>query len=92
MRTNNKMKDYDVESKEWWDVVEEYFAKELGKNLAQHRIDERTMKYKLEVYQRNFLDFVYGSPISMQALGHDEETKARPNRIVQKEEVQIKEP
>ncbi len=50
------------------------------------------MKYKLEVYQRNFLDFVYGSPISMQALGHDEETKARPNRIVQKEEVQIKEP
>jgi hypothetical protein len=28
------MKDYDVEFKEWWDVVEEYFAKELEKNLA----------------------------------------------------------
>jgi hypothetical protein len=34
MRTNNNMKDYDIESKEWWDVVKEYFAKELEKNLA----------------------------------------------------------
>jgi isocitrate dehydrogenase len=34
MRKNNMMKDYDVEFKEWWDVVEEYFAKELEKNLA----------------------------------------------------------
>ncbi len=49
MRTNNKMKDFDVESKEWWEVVEEYFAKELEKNLTQHRIDERSLKYKLEI-------------------------------------------
>jgi hypothetical protein len=25
------MKDYDAKSKEWWEVVEEYFAKELEK-------------------------------------------------------------
>jgi hypothetical protein len=29
MRTKNKMKDFDVESKEWWEVVKEYFVKEL---------------------------------------------------------------
>jgi hypothetical protein len=34
MRTKNKMKDSDAESKEWWEVVKEYFAKELEKNLA----------------------------------------------------------
>jgi hypothetical protein len=50
MRTKNKMKDYDVESKEWWEVVEEYFIKELEKNLVQHKVDERILKYKLEVY------------------------------------------
>ncbi len=34
MRIKSKMKDSDVESKEWWDVVEEYFAKELKKNMV----------------------------------------------------------
>jgi hypothetical protein len=29
MRTKNKTKDYEAESKEWWEVAEEYFAKEL---------------------------------------------------------------
>jgi hypothetical protein len=33
-RTKNKMKDLDVEFEEWWEVVEEYFAKELEKNLT----------------------------------------------------------
>jgi len=28
------MKDLDVEFEEWWEVVEEYFAKELEKNLT----------------------------------------------------------
>ncbi len=36
----------------------------------------------LEVYQNNFLDFVYGNPTSTKALGWDEETKARPSKIV----------
>jgi hypothetical protein len=31
MRIKNKMKSSDVEFKEWWEVVEEYFAKELEK-------------------------------------------------------------
>jgi hypothetical protein len=34
MRIKSKMKDSDVESKEWWEVVEEYFAKELKKNMV----------------------------------------------------------
>ncbi len=34
MRTKNKMKDFKVKSKEWWEVVKEYFTKEMEKNLA----------------------------------------------------------
>jgi len=29
MRTKIKMKDFEAKSKEWWEVVEEYFTKEL---------------------------------------------------------------
>ncbi len=50
MRTKNKMKHFEAECEEWWEVVEEYFIKELEKNLAQHRADERIMRYKLEAY------------------------------------------
>jgi hypothetical protein len=42
----NKMKDSETKSKEWWEVAKEYFIKELEKNLAQHRANERIMKYK----------------------------------------------
>jgi hypothetical protein len=69
MRTKNKMKDSDAKFEEWWEVVKEYFAKELEKNLVQHRVDERILKYKLEVYQRNFPNFVYGTATNMEALG-----------------------
>jgi hypothetical protein len=41
-----------VQSKEWWDVVEEYFTRELEKNMAQHNVDERILRYKLEIYQK----------------------------------------
>jgi hypothetical protein len=34
MKTKNKMKDFEAKSKEWWDFLEEYFTKELEKNLA----------------------------------------------------------
>ncbi len=33
------MKDFNAEPKEWWEV-----AKELEKNLAQHRINERNLR------------------------------------------------
>jgi hypothetical protein len=65
MRTKNKMKDFEPESKEWWEVVEEYYTKELEKNLAQHRANERILRYKLEAYQNKILDFIYGSPTSI---------------------------
>jgi hypothetical protein len=73
MRTKNKMKDSEAKSKEWWEVIKEYFAKELEKNLAQHRVDERILRYKLKVYQKNFLDFICGNPTSTKVLGQDEE-------------------
>ncbi len=50
MKTKNKMKDFEVESKEWWEVGEEYFTKELEKNMVQHRTDEKILRYKLEIY------------------------------------------
>jgi hypothetical protein len=61
MRIKSKMKDSDAKFEEWWEVAKECFFKELEKNLAQHRIDERMYKYKLKVYQRTFLNFVCGS-------------------------------
>ncbi len=48
MRTKNKMKDSETKYVEWWEVAKEYFIKELEKNLVQHRVDERILRYKLE--------------------------------------------
>jgi hypothetical protein len=59
MKIKNKMKDSDAESKEWWEVGEKYGS----------TVDERIVRYKLKVYQRNILDFVYGSGTSIEALG-----------------------
>jgi predicted transport protein len=54
MRTKNKMKDFAVKFEEWWEVTKEYFAKQLEKNLVQHRVDERILRYKLEIYHKKF--------------------------------------
>jgi hypothetical protein len=86
------MKDFKVEYEEWWEVIKEYFTKELENNLVQHRANERIMRYKLEIYQKNFSDFVYGNLINTKALDKDEEVEARPNRTIQEEEMKIKEP
>jgi hypothetical protein len=50
------------------------FSMELEKNLAQHKTDERILKYKLEIYQQNFPNFIYGNPTSTEVSGQDEET------------------
>jgi hypothetical protein len=50
------------------------------------------MKYKLEVYQKNFPNFIYGSPTSTEVLGQDEEIEVGPNGIAKEEEIQTKEP
>jgi hypothetical protein len=68
MRTKNNIKDFEAESKEWWEVAKEYFTKELENNQAQHRADERIMKYKLEAYFKNPY-FIYGNPINTKVLG-----------------------
>ncbi len=70
------MKDSKAESKEWWKVAEEYFTKELEKNLAQHNFE---VYQKLEVYQKNFPDFIYGNLTSTEVSNQDEETEARPS-------------
>jgi hypothetical protein len=68
-------------------VVEEYFRKEMVKNLAQHRTDEKIMKYKLEAYQKIFLDFICGGPTSIevrmkrQKQGLVEQLKGRMCRL-----------
>jgi hypothetical protein len=87
MRIKNKMKDFDVESKEWWEVAEEYFIKELEKNLTQHRIDEKNFKYKLEIYWKKIPNFVCGSPTSTKTLGQGEEIEIKPNGTTKEEEV-----
>jgi hypothetical protein len=75
MRINNNMKDSYAKFEEWWEVAKEYFVKKLEKNLAQHKIDGRTLRYKLEVHQKKILDFVYGNPTNTKALSWDEETE-----------------
>jgi antitoxin component HigA of HigAB toxin-antitoxin module len=60
MKMKNKVKDFEAKSEEWLEVIEEYFTKELENNLTQHKVNEKIMRYKLEAYQKNFLDFIYG--------------------------------
>jgi len=66
MKTKNKMKDSKAKFEKWWEVAEEYFIKESDNNVAQHRANERFLRYKLEVYQKNFPDFICGSPTSIE--------------------------
>ncbi len=40
--------DYDVKFEEWWEVIEGYFVKELENNPTQHKVDEKTLGYKLD--------------------------------------------
>jgi len=91
MRMKNKMKDSEAKFEEWWEVIEKYFTKKLEKNLVQHKVDERILRYKLETYQKKFLDFICGSPTSTKVTGQDEKIKVGPNGIAQEKEVQIKE-
>ncbi len=85
------MKDFEAKSKEQWEVAEEYFTKELEKNLAQHKTNERILRYKLETYQKKILDFICGNPTSIKVSSQDEETKVGPSGIAQEEEIQTKE-
>ncbi len=92
MRTKNKMKDFEAKFKEWWEVVEQYFTKELEKNLAQHKANEIILRYKLKAYQKTFIDFICNSPTSTKVLSEDEETKARLSGTAQEEKMQTKKP
>ncbi len=92
MKMKKKMKDFEKINEEWWEVVEEYFTKELEKKLAQHKANEIIMKHKLETYQKNFPDFIYNSLINIKISSQDEGTKVGPSGITQEKEMHIKEP
>ncbi len=66
------------------------FTKELEKNLAQHRFDEKIMRYKWEAYKKNFQIFICGNPTSTKVSSQDEKTEVGPNGIVQEEKTQTK--
>jgi hypothetical protein len=87
MKMKNKMKDSEAKFEEWWELAEEYLIKELEKNMAQHRVDERIMRYKLEAHQKNFLDFMCGNLISTEISSRDEDIEVRPNVTAHEEEM-----
>jgi hypothetical protein len=66
MRTKNKMKGSEAKSEEWWEVAEEYFIKQLKKNLAQHKTDEKILRYKLEANQKKFQKFICDNPTNIE--------------------------
>ncbi len=45
------------------------------------------MRYNLEAYQKNFRNFICGSPTNVEVSDKDEKTKARPNGATQEKEV-----
>jgi hypothetical protein len=49
--------------------------------MAHHKTNEKILKYKLETYQKNFLDFICGNPTNTKVLVKDEEIEAGPNGI-----------
>ncbi len=59
--------------------------------MAQHRVDERILKYKLEVYQKNFPDFICGSSTSTEVSSQDEKIEVGLSGAAREEEVQTKE-
>jgi hypothetical protein len=83
IRTKNKMKDSKARFEEWWEVAQEYFTKELEKNLAQDIVDERIMRYKLEAYQKDFLNLICGNSTDIKVLG--------PSGTTQEKEMHIEE-
>ncbi len=50
------------------------------------------MRYKLEAYQKNFPNFIYGILINIKISCQDEENETRPSGTIQEKEVQTKEP
>jgi hypothetical protein len=49
------------------------------------------LRYKFEIYQKNFPIFIYGNLTSIEVLGYDEETEVGPSGTIQEKEVQTEE-
>ncbi len=71
-------------------MVGEYFRMELEKNLAQHGVDERILRYKLRVQQRDFPNFIYGNPTSIKVSSQDEENETGLSGTTQKRKCKLR--
>ncbi len=60
--------------------------------MAQHRLNENILRYKLEAYQKNFTNFICGSLTSKDISGQDEKTEVGSSGIAQEVEMQSQEP
>jgi hypothetical protein len=60
---------------------------ELEKILAQHKVDERIQRFKLEAHQKNFPKFIYGNLTNIEVLVQDEENEVGPSGTTQEEEM-----
>jgi len=84
------MKDFEAKSKEWWEVVEEYFTKELQKNLAQHKVDKELWGISWKLIKRIFqISFVAIQQVQRYQV--NKKIKVGPNGTTQEEEIQIEE-
>ncbi len=54
MWINNNMKDFDAKSKEWWEVAEEYFAKELEKIWTNTELMRECTSTSLRYIKKKF--------------------------------------
>jgi hypothetical protein len=57
MRMKNKVKDFEAEFKEWWEVATEYFTKELEKNMVQHKTNEFFFEVQVGSLLKEFSKF-----------------------------------
>jgi hypothetical protein len=73
------------------DKTMEQHGKCRNPTLAKCRgVDERILKYKLEAYQKNFLDFICGSLISIEVLGQEEKIQAKTQWNIKRMKYKLK--
>ncbi len=66
--------------------------KGIREKIGLNKTNEKILRYKLEAYQKNFLEFIYGNPTSTEVSGQYEKIEARFDGTTHEEEMQIEEP
>lgn len=86
MKIKSKMKDSNAKSKEWWEVTEEYFFKELEENLAQQSRWKK-VQIQIEGLSENLPRFYMWKPNKHRNIMPRWGNEAGLNGTAQKEEV-----